>query len=663
METLKVTVQKDHLNKVTSSSPIQAIAELIWNAVDADATKVDVFFNNTALLSNNIIVRDNGHGIPHSEAKKAFSKLGGSWKKEKGQSPKGRYLHGQEGQGRFKSFSIGRVVEWKSSYKTNDHKIASFTVTCKAESIDKFDISDVTESGISNTGCTVTISEPNKKFHSLNKDNAIENLAPVFTTYLASYKDVAISIEGSILDPSEFVKKKEVFTLDAVNYKGTDYPYELEIIEWKTGGSDNELYFCNTKGFPIQKYSEKLKKSSNTPYTAYLKSEHISALNNDGTLSLGDLAPSLKEIIDKAKDEITNYIIKNKISASSEKLQKWKDERVYPYASLPKNPVESAERQIFDILALNIAENIPSFDESEINLKKFQFRLLKQIVENSPEELQVILSEVMKLSKEKQGEFAELLKDVSLSSIISTSNLISDRLKFLRGLEEVIFTKGIKKHFKERSQLHKIVSENTWIFGDTYSLTANDESLRRVLEAHQKKCKIEAVIDKPVLRVDGRVGIVDLMLSRSIPCNHSDQREHLIVELKAPKVKINRDGINQIKDYAMAVSDDERFRSLDTRWEFIIVSNELDRTAHMELKQEAYQNGVIFKTGKNSNPSITVRIKTWSEIIAESKHRLKFLQNQLNINVESTEGIRYLKEKYSEYTEGVVMDEPEDAVA
>ncbi len=83
----------------------------------------------------------------------------------------------------------------------------------------------------------------------------------------------------------------------------------------------------------------------------------------------------------------------------------------------------------------------------------------------------------------------------------------------------------------------------------------------------------ELVIDKPVKSVDGRSGIVDLMLTRSLPTNHRDQVEHLVVELKAPKVKVGAMELMQIKSYAYAVASDERFENLDSRWTFIVISN------------------------------------------------------------------------------------------
>jgi DNA gyrase/topoisomerase IV subunit A len=339
-----------------------------------------------------------------------------------------------------------------------------------------------------------------------------------------------------------------------------------------------------------------------------------------------------------------------RIELSADKIEKWKKENIYPYPNVLNGPIEEAERQVFDILALNISEQIPEFDRSDIKLKKFQFRLLKQIVGSNPDDLHIILTEVLNLTKGKQSEFAELLKEVSLTSIISASKVVSDRLKFVTGLEEILFHPEKKKILKERAQLHKILAENTWVFGDEFSLTVNDQSLSEVLKVHLNKKRLDIQLDKPVKRVDGRVGIVDLMLTRSIGKNHSNEREHLVVELKAPKVKIGQDEINQIESYAFAVAEDERFKHLKTKWNFWIISNDLDAYAKRRLKQDNKGKGIIYDAD-----GITIWVKTWGELIQECKHRLEFIREKLDINIDNSDGLKYLQESYSEYTKDVVL--------
>ena len=41
-----VEVQSDFLEKITRAKPVQALAELIWNGLDADAGRVSVSFGH-----------------------------------------------------------------------------------------------------------------------------------------------------------------------------------------------------------------------------------------------------------------------------------------------------------------------------------------------------------------------------------------------------------------------------------------------------------------------------------------------------------------------------------------------------------------------------------------------------------------------------------------
>jgi DNA topoisomerase VI subunit B len=109
----KVEVQEDHLERLANARPLQAVAELVWNGLDADATKVDVAVNSTDLGMQSIIIRDDGGGISYADVPDVFAHLGGSWKARGGRSKKkSRMLHGKDGKGRFKALALGRVADW-----------------------------------------------------------------------------------------------------------------------------------------------------------------------------------------------------------------------------------------------------------------------------------------------------------------------------------------------------------------------------------------------------------------------------------------------------------------------------------------------------------------------------------------------------------------------
>jgi hypothetical protein len=140
-------------------------------------------------------------------------------------------------------------------------------------------------------------------------------------------------------------------------------------------------------------------------------------------------------------------------------------------------------------------------------------------------------------SQPVRQELAELLDHTTLAAIIETSKIVTDRLTFLRGLETLVFDADFKEKVRERTQLHRIVAENAWMFGEQYHLSVNDQSLTEVLKKHIAAQGREIEIDAPVTRADGSRGIVDLMFSCNL-LRGMDEREHLVVELKRPKVLI-----------------------------------------------------------------------------------------------------------------------------
>jgi len=84
-------VQPDFVERQSAAKPLQALCEFVWNALDADSTKVEVFITRGELGLNEIMIRDNGHGMTHGEAEEQFQKLGGSWKNTGGEGKKASF--------------------------------------------------------------------------------------------------------------------------------------------------------------------------------------------------------------------------------------------------------------------------------------------------------------------------------------------------------------------------------------------------------------------------------------------------------------------------------------------------------------------------------------------------------------------------------------------
>lgn len=583
---VRVVAEEDFIEKLTVAGPAQALAELIWNALDAEATKVSVEVDDSLLGLRAIRVRDNGHGIPPQDAEEVFLHLGGSWKRNANKSKNGkRVLHGKEGKGRFRALALGRVAEWSVTARTEAKELVRYGITVIKDSAREFTLTPATvvENG-AKAGIEVTIFEPFKQWR-LDTPAIFQELNEIYMLYLKEYPGVQINFLGKQLDPLKLVENRKTFVLPGIpDVDQTTHAVELEVFEWKPE-TERALYLCNEESVPLHKIGPGIQ-APGFNFSAYLKSAYVSQLNQRGMLEIANLDPRLNDAVENAKIKLRDYFRERSKERLKGLVEEWKTEQVYPFKDEPKNPVQKVERQVFDLVAVNVATNLPDFQVQDRRNRKFQLRMLRQAIERGPEQLQIILEEVLELSQQKQEELARLLKQTTLASIISASAIVADRLNFLTGLEAMLFDTELKETFKERSQLHQILKDNTWVFGEEFALTVSDQSLTEVLKAHAKAKKMNVLIDEPVKRPGGRKGIVDLMLSRRIPTNTEEELSHLVIELKAPTVKASAKETEQIKSYAFAVQSDQRFRGVQTKWSFWLVINEMDDYVALETPAE-----------------------------------------------------------------------------
>lgn len=658
-KTFDIEVQDDFLQRISQvKKPILAVAELIWNAVDADADRVDVTLHESGLDAlESIEVVDNGHGIPYEEAQDLFARLGGSWKKSTPRSHEGgRLLHGKEGRGRFRAFTLGRTVEWDVCYKDNG-TLQAYKIDMLHENLKRVRVSERTP--VTNgreRGVAVRIRDLARDFRSLKESSAVDELTQMFALYLRQYPLIKVTYSGRSIDPSSLVEHSITLDLPAITGDdGIQYPAAIEIVEWAMKAERN-LLLCDAGGFPLEEAIPGVH-APGFNFTGYLKSDYFAFLLANNRLDLANLEPAAVKALESAKDAMREHFRQRAAELAVGLVAEWQRENIYPYEGQAIGPVEEVERQVFNVVALNLNNFLPEFRRSDEKSRRLHLRLLRSAIERGPDDLAKILNEVLDLPPEKRKELADLLERTTLSHIISASKVIADRLEFIRGLETFVFDENHKYDVRERTQLHRIVAENSWIFGEQYHLSVDDQSLTEVLRKHIEHQGLEIEIDKPVLRPDGTRGIVDLMLSRNIQTAGSEDREHLVVELKRPSVKVNADVITQIKKYAFAVSDDERFRGVDAKWIFWAISSDMDDYAKREVSQRDRPRGMLHQS---EDRRVTIWVKTWSQVVNDCKSRLKFFSDNLNYIPTQESSLVHLKATYGKYLSDLFADKVEE---
>jgi hypothetical protein len=595
MKHITVEVQPDHLQSLAGvKRPISAVSELIWIGFDADASEVRVdLVKNEMDGVKELTVTDNGHGLPYQQAEDSFQKLGGSWKRNSSRTPKGRLLHGQLGKGRFKAFGIGSSVTWISRYE-EDGLLLEYSIAGTTNRLGEFDISDCLPLDSRDTGTTGMIVDValQKNFVSLLGDGARNDIAEEFALYLLQYPDARLVYDGWRVDPSPLIRHLAHYKIEPSPEDEQPTAATLSVIEWNRP-TDRGLFLCDEAGVTLHKMNAGIH-APGFEFTAYLKSPLIRQLDASGALLLEEMNPALNELIEKGRKQLKDHFRRRAAEATTDIVEEWKKEEIYPYEGEAASIVESAERQVFDVVALNINSYLPDFERADKQNKKFSLRLIKKALENDPGELVTILDGVLNLPLDKRKELAELLRKTTLSSIITASKVVADRLNFIRGLEALLFEKANKESLLERKQLHRILASETWIFGEQFHITVDDQSLDEMLAKHIRLLRDEDLTGQPpVVDEYGDIAIIDLMLSKRIPLPNANRRQHLIVELKRPSKKIDPRVQSQIVRYATAVSNDERFRDTRTEWHFLAVSNEMDDSVRLMANQGNREPGLI----------------------------------------------------------------------
>lgn len=643
---ISVQVADDHLKKIAvTRKAVDALSELVWNSLDADALNVTVSMSENGLGGiDRIVLTDDGSGISPLELDSAFTNLGDSWKRQAHRTRlTGRLLHGKEGQGRFKGLSLGLNVSWRTTWRDPATEELRSHIISMSRSNPKVASVEETQDHLAGPGTVVTISDVDRRPSSFTDGDNQERFSDTFSLYLLEYPSVSIRYLGERVDPRSQIQFTQEYESN-FDYDGTSFSCSLTVIEWSTQ-KPRALMLCGTDGFTMNRVPARIH-APGFSFTAYLKSDFLRKLNDEGFLEVEELHPGLNDLLAQSREVLRSHFRQRLASLATSKVNEWKQNDIYPYQNEPTDDISRSERQVFDILALNVSEFSPGFNSSDAKVQALSFRLLREAIEESPDAAQRIIAEVLDLPEEKREQLARLLDKTSLSAIINASKEVADRLDFIRGLEVLVFEEPSKQTVLERKHLHRILAKHTWLFGEEFGLSVDDQSLNAVLEKHIALLGREEEDHSDVTRLDGSHGIVDLMLSRRIPQTRQEEREHLVIELKRPSQRLTEKVVSQIRSYAFAVAEDERFRDTQTTWHFMAVCNEMDREVQRIARSRDRPYGLI-----HDDPDLNLKIwvKTWAQVLEPCRGRLHFYQQSLEYEAGRDDALSYLNELYADY--------------
>lgn len=360
-----------------------------------------------------------------------------------------------------------------------------------------------------------------------------------------------------------------------------------------------------------------------------------------------------------AKEQLRQYVRTRLAEAAQSVVEEWKKLDIYPYGDAdPGDPLALAEREVFDIVAVQVNDQHPTFDNTDVENKKLTLRLIRHALETNPSSLTTILHDVVALPKEDQDALAELLQRTPLSNLIRAASLVAERLDCIHAFEHILFDKDWKKRLLERTQLHRLLVHELWILGEEYALGTDDDGLRDVLNKHLHILgRSELAPDVDVKLIDGKDGIPDLMLYRRRKVDR-DRFEHLVIELKRPKDALGQEETAQIRKYAFTVVKDERFNTSKCAWEFVLLGNDLDDFVQQETSSAKLPEGCLFEGN-----GVRVWARRWADVLNDARARYEFFREQLRLEASREKGLVGLRQRYEHLFAGRGMRKAKDLEA
>lgn len=639
------------------ASPEIALAEIIWNSLDADATVVNVELRRAVPLGpvTAVVATDDGHGIGPQDIDAAFAKHRSSPKTAKRTSPGGRPMHGRNGRGRFRSFAIASDVRWRTWGEDLLGNVVGTEVRLSTSPVTGGEIRDLegADSELSTrTGTRVVMTlADNQKAGRIGDESFRSNLEAVMASTLLSLAGATVTFDGVLLDPDSQIEHKAqpellVDMTEFAQFDGTPAGQPvLEVIEWTTSAVPPCLYLCDEDGAALVEYSGKPPKHPGIDWTAYLRWEGFAR----ETVNEGDLQnarATFGPIIEAATASLARYLAERSDALVGDDIDRWTADGTYPYQTAPGTHLEEAEQEAFRELVAVSRKAVPAEKEP----RRLTLGMMHTTFKESPDDAIHVIAKVKGLDQEEIREFRDLLDRTPLSRVVRSSKLLADRIDFLLALDELLHGEAHRDQFLETAHLHRLIEKNPWVFGNQWNMVRSEAGLTSVMREHLALLRPDDPVDVTSNDIERSRRRVDLLFSGVIA--EHQRRRRLVVELKRASVELGIVERNQIEAYATAITKSPKFQGEVSHWDFWLLGTNVHDDIHDSVNRKGQPPGLYNEYELASGSTYRIWVRSWSEVLAGAREDLRFYQENLEYDPDVADALAALRAAYPENVPG-----------
>lgn len=622
------------------ATAIDAIAELAWNAIDAEATRVDVTVELGELGGPTaVIVADDGHGMSYEQATEVFTVHGESWKKNERFSPAlHRPLHGRLGRGRFLVYALGDRATWTSVAELDGRRQLT-TIEGMDHNAKEFRFDGPTPVE-EQTGTTVQIrTAQSEKAAQLTAEHFPDRLTARLAPSLHALDGVSVYCNGRPLDPNDLIVARHDVEIDAdpdVLF-GHDAP-ELVVIEWHRDPKSPLVMLCDEHGLVVTDYELAGRPGAPFHWTAYVLWSGFADPELMGHADLHLPQVRHRQLLDAAESALRSFLHNQGDARRAALIQDWKEEGSYPYAGEPTSPSERIERQLFEVAAVVASPRLGRSAKDH----KLSLGLLREAMRSDAAGTRRLLNAVLELTDDERDTLEQLLDRTELSKIVRAANTVAERLDFLQALRQLLYADETRQDFREVDQLHPMLVREPWVFGDEWTQSLNEAGLTRVVRSAVGTATGDRVFaPKPVKTPSGKSGRVDMVFYRHLP--ESEGRRHLVVELKRASRTLNMADYSQVMEYATAITGHAEVTDSQHRWDFWLVGSAIDGTLRNQIR------GAGAPDLAHVSPEYRVYVMSWGRLLEAAARRHEALRRELDLVSTEATATEYLTRVHQEF--------------
>ena len=577
----------EHLGKQKFATTTKAIGELVANAFDAGAMLVDIDVEENELGGiESITVVDNGEGMTRQVIHERFGMIGVETERSESSSRLGRF-----GVGRLGVYRIGSVSKWTTVAAAPDGTKHRLTFTLREDAPSSFSVEDEIVGEDEPAGTSVKVVNIfDTGAERPTQSRVVWDVAAQFCSYLLGNSDRKIRVNGDVLDLDRIVESREAESLSAAEY---DLPRDAILTHLllkmavEVSRFPAQLLFA-TKGITVQ--TGRIEDPPSPNYLGIVESPYLDESVASSRDAFVLLDSGFANLTNAVKERIKSYAHRLRIEQKDRFIERVRQMKHYPFRTTPADAVTMVEQTLFDrvIELLHVSTNLENLSQKQ---QEMVFGLLHRSLGN--EHLLEVLDRVATLGDEEMRDFREVLERTTLQSIIRLASEATDRLVFLDVLHDLVYGEDAR-HLRERSQLHKILEPNCWIFGPQFHLATSDKSFREVIRKHRELAGLETADEVDIARVNGVADIPDLFLAaaRDYPLPAPEKaHHHVIIELKRPTVRVGMKEVQQVTRYGTTLSQSQQFDRNSTQWDVFVVSTHVQPEVDVLRKQKNRPEG------------------------------------------------------------------------